>query len=75
VPVSVSTYVTYSRGSDHSSIEDFFKAITIREFKLLYIKEIIRECHSHDWYKNIIQNVREHVNDFLENLERGAIYL
>jgi hypothetical protein len=58
VPVSGFYYVTYSRGSDHSCIEDFFKAVITREFKLLYIKEIIRECHSHDWYKNIIQNER-----------------
>jgi hypothetical protein len=75
VPVSGFYYVTYSRGSDHSSIEDFFKAITTREFKLFYVEEIVRECRSYDWYKNIIRNVREHVNDFLEKLERGAIDL
>ena len=75
VPVSGFYYVTYSRGPDHSAIEDLFKAITAREFKLLYIKEIIRECHNYDWYKSIIQTVRKNVNDFLENLERGTIDL
>jgi hypothetical protein len=75
VLVSGFYYVAYRRGPEHSSIEDFFKAITTREFKLFYIEEIVRECHSYDWYKSIIRNVREHVNDFLEKLERGAIDL
>ncbi len=73
VPVSGFYYVAYRRGPEHSNIEDFFKAITTREFKLFYMDEIVRECHSYDWYRDIIQNVRKHVNNFLEDLERGDI--
>ncbi len=47
-PVAGFYYIAYSKGSDHENIEMFLKRLTRREFKLMYIDEIIKSCKDYD---------------------------
>lgn len=74
-------YVTYSRGSDHEDIESVLRVLTQREFRLIYVKEIVENVarqYDHEnyrWFREIIAKVKENVEDFLNGLEQGEIRL
>lgn len=66
-------YVTLGRSNDHNSIENFFKDLTGREFKLWYVDEVICQCYEREWFRDIISAVKHHVDDSLAGLNHGEI--
>ena len=72
-PVEGFYYITYSRGDDHGSIEAFFKELTGRDFKLMYISEIVRGSSKEAWFRDIIKGVRREVERLLSGLKLGEV--